>query len=232
MKSMQHNDEQVFKGAHEGLMMVVHRLTPLQAVHRSFTAVAVADIKEGMSKESINRPDLLTASDTGVEISFGEMPDLALAWQRKMDISFAKAAQETAQRLREGLAPLQLPSSCMPASVLQIAARDEDEERQLLLESGHINTGGDSSSSDDSDDRDEDKSYEPLTGIEHLFDEMDGSRPLAPRAPFVRDPLGSTHGLAEQMAQNVAVGAVAFWQRDLVKCIEVLLPYKVIYMWL
>lgn len=237
MKSMDRQDEEAFKGS-EGLMMTIHRLTPMQAIHRSLAAVALADITQhDMSKER-ERPDLLSASDTGVELSFGEMPDLALAWQRKMDISFAQAASEQADRLRSGESTgFLLPERCMPSSVLVIAAKDEDEERQFLLESGQVGDGstygrGSSNSSSSSSSSDPGNTgnyddYEPMTGIEHLFDEMDGSRPLAPRAPFVRDPLGANHGLAEQIAQNVAVGAVAFWQKDLSKCIDVLLPYKV-----
>lgn len=222
-------------------MINIHRLTPMQAIHRSLAAVALADITQhDMSNE---RPDLLSASDTGVELSFGEMPDLALAWQRKMDISFAQAASEQADRLRSGeFTGFLLPERCMPSSVLVVAEKDEDEERQFLLESGQSGEGsfyGDrgggsnnnnnssSSSSSDQGNNGNYDDYEPMTGIEHLFDEMDGSRPLAPRAPFVRDPLGANHGLAEQIAQNVAVGAVAFWQKDLSKCIDVLLPYKV-----
>ena len=60
-----------------------------------------------------------------------------------------------------------------------------------------------------------------LSGIEHLFqDEFsseDGAcyRPVAPAAPWVRDPLGSPAGTAERLAELCSLGAVAFWQRDL-----------------
>lgn len=154
----------------------------------------------------------------------------------------------------------QLPERCMPSSVLTIAPRDDEEERQLFIETRQlyaIGTGENSENNDNSNNNNDNNnnknsdnnssnnnnnnnsdsnsdsdsgdsySYEPLTGIEHLFDSMDGSRPLAPRAPFVRDPLGSPHGLSEQIAQNVAVGMVSFWQRDLAKTIDILLPYKV-----
>jgi hypothetical protein len=170
----------------------------------------------------------------GMDLDFGG--DYELARQRQLDEKFAAAAEEVALMVMEGNAPPPLEECFLPVALLSPPIEDDnDGDVDPWATAGEI----------------ERRTAARRSSIEHLFDnddddddgvddddEVEGgggsSRrrtrfiPSAPRAPFIRDPLGTEgRGIPEKMSQVAAMGVVCFWQRNLVGALDRLLPLKV-----